>query len=51
MRLAEGDLNYIAITGSASLQDTHLLGTFGGTGIALKAGPRHLVSALARTPC
>ncbi len=31
---------YIAITGSASLQDTHLLGKFGGTGNALKAGPR-----------
>ncbi len=33
-------INYIAITGSASLQDTHLLGEFGGTGNALKAGPR-----------
>ncbi len=31
--------NYIAITGSASLQDTHFLGKFGGTGNALKAGP------------
>ncbi len=30
---------YIAITGSASLQDTPLLAEFGDTGNALKAGP------------
>ena len=33
-------IDYIAITGSASLQDTPLLGEFGDTGNALKAGPR-----------
>ncbi len=33
--------HYIAITGSASLKDTHLLGKFGGTGNALKVGPRN----------
>ena len=37
-------LNYIAITGSASLQDMHLVGKLGGTGNALEAGPRKQLS-------
>ena len=41
--MGRGASNYIAITWSASLQDTPLLGDmgeFGGTGNSLKVGPR-----------